>query len=179
MRLHLLGAFAEGGKQRRGKPADLERRLLTDVDLIAQATNADRQLLAVDFADRFLELIERPRVQAAPAVLSVAGHIQNDGVGVELRVLGAAGVMAEGRRGDVAGANVRHMLAFTNARAASVTFGERQRRSYGLGVSLMQPAIAGDERHDRYRLGRAERQVPAGAMLAAALAMGAQRLPGR
>src|SRR3546814_1581261 len=71
--------------------------------LITQFAHFQLQFLPIDCADLFLELVKSPRLETAPGALFFPRRIHDDVVGMELRVLGAAGAVLEARDYQIAG----------------------------------------------------------------------------
>jgi hypothetical protein len=99
----------------------------------------------------------------------MVGHVENDDMGMELRVVLAAGIFGETREQQPARRLVDD-LAVHPAAQLGMFLGIGKRNPDRPLVRGKDALVARDQRQDRDRLGRADREIPAGMMLDAFLA---------
>ena len=174
--LDLRCALAEGADDVGRHALDLEQRVLAGHNIVTQRADAHRQLLPVDRTDGLLELIEGAGLKAPPVAVAVAGHVHDDIVGVELRVLRAAGVVPETGNNEVAGLVALDRAIFPDPGGSGMTLGEGQCHLNRPVMRTDQAAVARHLGHDRHRLWGTHGHVPSGAMLKLAVAGGAELL---
>ena len=176
--LDLRTAGAEGSDDRAGNALDFETGILVHLDVVAQCAHVYGQLLAIDGADLLLQLIDRARLEAAPRTVCALRRIHHDVVGVQLRVLGPAGMMLETGDDQIAGHVPSDLPTLADAGRGHMLLDMGHGDLHGRPMRRDQAPVTGNLGHDRYRLGRAQGDIPARAMLALAATHGAQLLPG-
>ena len=172
------GALAQGTDCLVRHARDFEHGVLAGRKSVSQLSHAMCQLLPVDRADLLLELVEGARLQAAPGAVLVLGGVEDDGMGVKLRVLCPACRMTESGNRQIAGHLAHDLAATTNAGCGHVLFDMGECDLHRRAVGDNQPLVAHNLGHDRDRLGRGQGDIPSGAMLDLAVAGGAKLFPG-
>ena len=193
--LHLEAHLLRGADDRRTalRPVGLEvlghAGDAGELPVAAVALDANAQVpvqvpgerVAVDGAGGLDPAVDRMLVHGAPlAVLVGAGGVEDDAVGVELRVVVAAGAVLEHGRHEVGGQHVDLSVAIADAGAGAMAEHRFLQRHPGrVVVRLLDPAPQlgiGDGPERRYALVGREGHVDAGG---AALAAGVPREPAR
>ena len=177
-RINRSGALAERLDHLGRHARNLEGGFLAWLDLVAKLGHAVRQFLPVDRANLLLQLIESARLETAPVAVLVLGRIENDAVGMQLRVLRPARCMAEGGNGEIAGRLAADLSIAPDPGGSHVPLDMGERHLHRLAMCGQQTGVACDLGHDRHRFGRGQGYIPSGPMLEFAVAGGAKLLTG-
>ena len=141
------------------------------LDTVAEFRQLPRQLGAVHHADELLAPVERFVGHGAPLAVPALDHVGEHGMGMELRVEVARGLVSEG--GDdrllVAGADHAPRLRVLHAGLDDVPFDPSEGALHRFVVSGDDAAIAADQGGERDRLGRGEGEVASGTVMDVAL----------
>ena len=177
MGVDLLGALRIVADELAGHTLDLEQPLARiKHDLVTDLAHIMGKLVAINLACDDLFGEHRARLEARHAIaVQMVGHVENDDVGMKLRIEFAARIFGEAREQQAPGGLVDDFTLDPAAKLGMfLEIGERDPdRSLMGGKDTL---VARHQRQDRDRLGGTDVEVPAGVMLDAVLAAAAELL---
>ena len=165
--LDLLPARGEGLDGLARDALDLEPPVRVGLpDPASEVAQAPRKLRPVDRADGHLAAEQAVVDHRPPLAVLALHHVGDHGVRMKLRVEVPRRVLPEGRRDHPLAARADHRAGgrVAHPRLDGVRLDPVQRRRHRPVVRLDDAVVAADQRHQRHRLGRAQRHVAAGAV---------------
>ena len=134
------------------------------LDVVAEPGQRGGQLAPVERAEQHLRSVELFVGHAAPLVVLAPDHVGDHGMGVELRIEIARGVVAEGGGDDLLISRPHHLPrhGILHPGLGDVFFDPRERRLHCPVMRLDDAGVAADQGRERHRLRRGEGEIAAG-----------------